>query len=173
MAPAGFRHGVMADAHTLPFSPMTLVNGTWLAGLRAQIGHAAMLKQVEDEANCKGRYLFMVVVSAGIAMLGLLLSSPAVVIGAMPLSLLMGPILGLGFGLAVFDLAAMRQSPIALALGIAVAVGGDGNALDEHLAGRGAQVTRETGSGPASVRWVVPASDEAPVSGTTDSRNPA
>ena len=113
----------MADAPTLPFSPITLANGTWLAGLRSQIDHTAILKQVEDEANWNGRYLFMVVVSAGIAMLGLLLSSPAVVIGAMLLSPLMGPILGLGFGLAVFDLAAMRRSLIALALGIAVAVG--------------------------------------------------
>jgi uncharacterized hydrophobic protein (TIGR00271 family) len=113
----------MADAPTLPFSPMTLVNGTWLAGLRAQVDHSAILKQVEDEADWNGRYLFMVVVSAGIAMLGLLLSSPAVVIGAMLLSPLMGPILGLGFGLAVFDLADMRRSLISLALGIAVAVG--------------------------------------------------
>jgi len=113
----------MAQTTVLPFSPMNLVNGTWLASLRAQIDHAAILSQVEEEADWNGRYLFMVVVSAGIAMLGLLLSSPAVVIGAMLLSPLMGPILGLGFGLAVFDLASMRRSLSSLALGIAVAVG--------------------------------------------------
>lgn len=42
----------------------------------------------------------MTLMSAGIAILGLLLSSPAVVIGAMLISPLMGPIIGLGFGLA-------------------------------------------------------------------------
>ena len=46
------------------------------------------------------RYIFMVMMSAGIAILGLLLSSPAVVIGAMLLSPLMSPILGAGFALA-------------------------------------------------------------------------
>jgi uncharacterized hydrophobic protein (TIGR00271 family) len=78
---------------------------------------------VEEDARWTGRYLFMVVIAAGIAMLGLLLSSPAVVIGAMLLSPLMGPIVGLGFGLAVWDLVAMRRALVALALGVAVAVG--------------------------------------------------
>jgi len=41
--------------------------------------------------------------AAAIAILGLLLSSPAVVIGAMLLSPLMGPIIGLGFALAIGD----------------------------------------------------------------------
>jgi len=42
--------------------------------------------------------------SAGIATLGLVLNSPAVVIGAMLISPLMGPIMGAGLGLAVSDL---------------------------------------------------------------------
>ncbi|WP_439546683.1 DUF389 domain-containing protein [Sandarakinorhabdus sp.] len=95
----------------------------WIDQLRAGLDHAAILQGVEDDAIWSGRYLFMTVISAGIAMLGLLLSSPAVVIGAMLLSPLMGPIVGLGFGLAVFDLADMRRALISLALGIAVAVG--------------------------------------------------
>ncbi len=55
-------------------------------------------------------------------MLGLLLSSPAVVIGAMLISPLMSPILGLGFSLALFDFAEMRRSLTALAIGSAAAV---------------------------------------------------
>ncbi len=95
----------------------------WLNQLRIGIDHTAILAAVEDDAAWSARYIFLVVVAAGIAMLGLLLSSPAVVIGAMLLSPLMGPIVGLGFALAVFDLAAMRRSLVSLALGIAVAVG--------------------------------------------------
>lgn len=65
----------------------------------------------------------MVLIACGIAMLGLLLSSQAVVIGAVLLSPLMGPIVELGFGLAVWDLLAMRRTLVALGLGIVVAVG--------------------------------------------------
>lgn len=49
-------------------------------------------------------YALELVFSAGIATLGLVLNSPAVVIGAMLISPLMGPIMGAGFGLAASDL---------------------------------------------------------------------
>ncbi len=103
--------------------PLSLSPRQWLVQLRRGIDHAEILAGVEEDARWTGRYLFMVVIAAGIAMLGLLLSSPAVVIGAMLLSPLMGPIVGLGFGLAVWDLVAMRRALVALALGVAVAVG--------------------------------------------------
>ena len=64
----------------------------------------------------------MTTMSAGIAVLGLLLSSPAVVIGAMLISPLMNPILGLGFSLATFDFREMRRAVIALLIGAAAAV---------------------------------------------------
>ena len=68
------------------------------------------------------RYLFMTAMSAGIAMLGLLLSSPAVVIGAMLISPLMGPIIGLGFALATVDAHQIRRAGIALVGGALFAV---------------------------------------------------
>jgi len=49
-------------------------------------------------------YALELTFSAGIATLGLVLNSPAVVIGAMLISPLMGPIMGAGLGLAVSDL---------------------------------------------------------------------
>lgn len=49
-------------------------------------------------------YALELIFSAGIATLGLVLNSPAVVIGAMLISPLMGPIMGAGLGLAVSDL---------------------------------------------------------------------
>ncbi|OYW15189.1 MAG: hypothetical protein B7Z50_02195, partial [Sphingomonadales bacterium 12-62-5] len=71
--------------------PLSLSPRQWLVQLRRGIDHAEILASVEEDARWTGRYLFMVVIAAGIAMLGLLLSSPAVVIGAMLLSPLMGP----------------------------------------------------------------------------------
>ncbi|MBE0659955.1 MAG: DUF389 domain-containing protein, partial [Bryobacteraceae bacterium] len=49
-------------------------------------------------------YALELIFSAGIATLGLVLNSPAVVIGAMLISPLMGPIMGAGLGLAASDL---------------------------------------------------------------------
>lgn len=94
----------------------------WRGTVVASVDHAAVLDKVRGEAAWNGRYVFMVLMSAGIAVLGLLLSSPAVVIGAMLISPLMGPIIGLGFGLAIFDWDEIRRSGVALALGTVIAV---------------------------------------------------
>jgi uncharacterized hydrophobic protein (TIGR00271 family) len=90
--------------------------------LVAGIDHAGVLARIESESGWSAHFVFMTLMSAGIAVLGLLLSSPAVVIGAMLISPLMNPILGLGFGLATFDFAEVRRSSIALAGGAALAV---------------------------------------------------
>ncbi|MCW5965662.1 MAG: DUF389 domain-containing protein [Bryobacterales bacterium] len=60
--------------------------------------------------------------SAGIATLGLVLNSPAVVIGAMLISPLMGPILAAGLSLAVGDLYLGIKSAVNLITSIAAAV---------------------------------------------------
>jgi uncharacterized hydrophobic protein (TIGR00271 family) len=90
-------------------------------GIR-EIQHKDVVAHAIDEAALSGRYIFMIVMSCGIAILGLLLSSPAVIIGAMLISPLMGPIMLMGFSLAILDLAALRQSVISLAAGTAVAL---------------------------------------------------
>ncbi|QXQ08286.1 DUF389 domain-containing protein [Sphingosinicellaceae bacterium] len=96
--------------------------GTLRAPLIAGIDHADVVARIEGDSGWSARFIFMTLMSAGIAVLGLLLSSPAVVIGAMLISPLMSPILGLGFGLATFDFAEVRRSSIALAGGAALAV---------------------------------------------------
>lgn len=90
-------------------------------GIR-EIHHKEVVGHAIDEAALSGRYIFMNVMSCGIAILGLLLSSPAVIIGAMLISPLMGPIMLMGFSLAILDLAALRQAAISLAAGMAVAL---------------------------------------------------
>lgn len=94
----------------------------WRRHAIATVDHVAVIRAVQEEAVWSPRYLFMILMSAGIALLGLLLSSPAVVIGAMLISPLMGPIIGVGFALALFDFDELKRSATALALGAVVAV---------------------------------------------------
>jgi len=94
----------------------------WRGRLAASVDRERVVARVVEESGWSGRYAFMTMMSAGIAVLGLLLSSPAVVIGAMLISPLMSPILGLGFSLALFDFAEMRRSLTALAVGAVAAV---------------------------------------------------
>ncbi|MET1755388.1 DUF389 domain-containing protein [Novosphingobium sp. RD2P27] len=94
----------------------------WREHIVGSVDHGRVIEKIVDESGWSPRYLFMTMMSAGIAVLGLLLSSPAVVIGAMLISPLMSPILGLGFSLALFDFAEMRRAMIALAAGSACAV---------------------------------------------------
>jgi uncharacterized hydrophobic protein (TIGR00271 family) len=80
------------------------------------------MAKIADESGWSPRFAFMTLMSAGIAVLGLLLSSPAVVIGAMLISPLMNPILGFGFSLATFDFAETRRSLLALVIGSVLAI---------------------------------------------------
>ncbi len=94
----------------------------WRKSVVAPIDHPAVFARIIEESGSSPRYIFMTMMSAGIAVLGLLLSSPAVVIGAMLISPLMSPILGLGFALALFDFAELRRSLTALTLGAGAAL---------------------------------------------------
>ena len=108
------------------FSPL----GRSLARLRAYwrghvvtaVDHAAVVAKIAEDSPATPRYLLMTMMSAGIAILGLLLSSGAVVIGAMLLSPLMSPILGVGFALASGKQKWLRISGRTLALGSVVAI---------------------------------------------------
>ena len=94
----------------------------WHAEVVGTVDQAEVIKTRRAECEMSARYLFMLAMSAGIAVLGLLLSSPAVVIGAMLLSPLMDPIMGLGFALAVGDYSWMKRAAKSLAIGSALAV---------------------------------------------------
>lgn len=94
----------------------------WRRSVVGRVNHEAVMARIVEDSVWTPRYAFMVMMSAGIAVLGLLLSSPAVVIGAMLISPLMSPILGLGFSLALFDFGEMRRALAALAVGAGAAV---------------------------------------------------
>jgi uncharacterized hydrophobic protein (TIGR00271 family) len=67
-------------------------------------------------------YWLQIIFAVGIATLGLVLSSPAVIIGAMLISPLMGPILSLGLSLAAGDFVLLARAIANLALSCAVAI---------------------------------------------------
>lgn len=94
----------------------------WRNAVVNTVDQAEVIAKRREECSLSARYLFMLAMSAGIAILGLLLSSPAVVIGAMLLSPLMGPIMGLGFAIAIGDFGWMKQSAKSLAVGTLLGV---------------------------------------------------
>ena len=87
-----------------------------------RIDRIAVLEHVHEGGELGPRYGLMIVMSCGIAILGLLQNSAAVIIGAMLISPLMGPIINLGMGLATFDLRTIRESLGTLAVGVALAL---------------------------------------------------
>lgn len=78
--------------------------------LVAHCDRVGVLSHVHEASRLAPRYVFMIVLSCGIATLGLLQNSVAVIIGAMLISPLMSPIVELGMGLATFDFRTVRQS---------------------------------------------------------------
>lgn len=86
------------------------------------LDRSLILASVARDARLDKKFLLLIILAAMIATLGLLQSSTAVVIGAMLVSPLMGPIMGLGFGLATIESNLIKRSLVTLAAGMAVAV---------------------------------------------------
>ena len=93
--------------------------GGSIDGRDALVG--AMLRRTPSEETS---YWLQLLVSVGIATLGLVVGSTAVVIGAMLIAPLMGPIVGLAMGLATGSPFLVLRSTGRLALSVAAAVGG-------------------------------------------------
>ncbi len=75
-----------------------------LLGLPSPQDRAIEERVIESAELGDGVYWLELLLAAGIAVLGLLVNSPAVIIGAMLISPIMGPILATGLGLAAGDL---------------------------------------------------------------------
>ena len=67
-------------------------------------------EKLYDDLHVRLRDTLILMCSIFIASIGLNMNSTAVVIGAMLISPLMTPIVGLGFGLAIFDTRLIKQS---------------------------------------------------------------
>ncbi|MEP6836166.1 MAG: DUF389 domain-containing protein [Gemmatimonas sp.] len=83
---------------------------------------AALRHSVQQDGGLTSGYVLMCALSAGIATLGLLQSSVAVVIGAMLVSPLMSPIAALGFGFASLDGHRIKDAVRVVIIGAAIGV---------------------------------------------------
>ncbi len=70
----------------------------------------ATIEDIKSGINMKGQNAWILIFSILIASTGLNTSSTAVVIGAMLISPLMGPILGIGLALGIYDTDLLRKS---------------------------------------------------------------
>ena len=75
-----------------------------------QEDYQAVINSIDKDVVFKGTNLWILVFAIFIASLGLNINSTAVVIGAMLISPLMGPIMGLGLGMAINDLILLRKA---------------------------------------------------------------
>jgi len=78
--------------------------------IREDTNHEATIEDVQAGINIKGQVAWVLVFSILIASAGLNTSSTAVVIGAMLISPLMGPIVGIGLSLGINDVDLMRKA---------------------------------------------------------------
>ena len=69
-----------------------------------------VITQITDGINFQGANLWILICAIFIASLGLNVNSTAVIIGAMLISPLMGPIIGMGLALGIADLDLFKQS---------------------------------------------------------------
>ncbi len=71
---------------------------------------AVVIAQIRESVNFRGANSWVLIFAIFIASLGLNVNSTAVIIGAMLISPLMGPIIGLGLAIAINDLELLKQS---------------------------------------------------------------
>lgn len=82
----------------------------------------ATAQTIREGISMKGHTAWILVFSILVASIGLNVSSTAVVIGAMLISPLMGPILGVGFSIGINDIDTLRSSMINLGVMVALSL---------------------------------------------------
>ena len=93
-----------------------------LLDIRDDTDRDATIEAVRKDISFKGHNAWILVFSIFVASIGLNVSSPAVVIGAMLISPLMGPIVALGLSVAINDVETLKRSLINLGVMIALSV---------------------------------------------------
>lgn len=69
-----------------------------------------VIEGIEKGVNFRGAKLWILIIAVFVASLGLNTNSAAVIIGAMLISPLMGPIIGMGLGVGIYDFDLLRRS---------------------------------------------------------------
>ena len=93
-----------------------------LLDIREETDRAQTIDDIKNDIAFKGHTAWILIFAVFIASIGLNVSSTAVVIGAMLISPLMGPILGIGMSLAIYDMDTLKRSLINLAVMVGLSV---------------------------------------------------
>lgn len=95
---------------------------SWLRPTLADSEKDQIVWGAQDTASPSLDYFVLIIVASCLASLGLLLDSGAVVIGAMLVAPLMGPIVSFGVGLCTARFRLLRQAAVTVVLGVLVAL---------------------------------------------------
>jgi uncharacterized hydrophobic protein (TIGR00271 family) len=90
--------------------------------IRNDTDKSATIEDVKDNISMQGHTAWILVFSILIASIGLNVSSTAVVIGAMLISPLMGPILGIGLSIGINDIDTLRRSLVNFGLMVGLSI---------------------------------------------------
>ena len=114
------REAVRKDAQGLWKSAKQFISE--LLDIRAEIDRVATVATIKADIPYRGATAWILICSIFIASIGLNANSTAVVIGAMLISPLMGPILGIGLSIATNDIETLRKSLINFGIMVALSV---------------------------------------------------
>ncbi len=133
-APENDTHAVTASSRPIPMNVRLRRVRALMKYWRSRFAKAVLLPEldaseaqeirqsVHSEGALTSGYVLMCALSAGIAILGLLQSSTAVVIGAMLVSPLMSPIAALGFGFSSIDGVRIKDAARVVAIGAGIGI---------------------------------------------------
>lgn len=95
---------------------------TSLLNIHSETDKEASIHEIKEAIPFRGHNAWILIFSIFVASIGLNVSSTAVVIGAMLISPLMGPIVGLGLSVAVNDVDMLRKSLVNLGIMVGLSV---------------------------------------------------
>jgi uncharacterized hydrophobic protein (TIGR00271 family) len=111
----------MADQNNNQYSFISLLKYRFnLDAEKAE--EAIIIKAIKDNIEFKGTNLWTLIFAVLIASIGLNVNSTAVIIGAMLISPLMGPIMGIGLGLGIFDFQLIKDALKNLFVAVAISL---------------------------------------------------
>jgi len=93
-----------------------------LLDIRGETDKDQTVEDIKNDIAFKGHTAWILIFAVFIASIGLNVSSTAVVIGAMLISPLMGPILGVGMSLAIYDIDTLKRSFVNLGVMVGLSV---------------------------------------------------
>ena len=114
------KEAVVKDAKGLVKSTSQFLSGIF--GFKQDTDRDATIDAIEADIPFKGATAWILICSIFVASIGLNYNSTAVVIGAMLISPLMGPILGIGMSIARNDIDTLRKSLINFAVMVVLSV---------------------------------------------------